>query len=126
MLCSLVLLMNSSKITAMDDGGYVITQRVEVLIGPWANRKELALQYMHDAKELNSIKEIEEVSDGVKIKTSFDPEIDVVGIQIGRTHGVWSYETFIGFIDSLQKEEPMHESTSALAPQPSTWRCSLQ
>lgn len=124
MLCSLALLMSSSKVVAMEKLDYE-TQKVLVLVAPWADRRALAVQYMDDAKKSNSVKEVEEVINEVKIRTIFNPKTDVVSFRVGTLHDSMSYNLFIECIDSMKPKEP--KSMPALAPQKSsTSSCGLQ
>lgn len=117
--CLLVLLVNEIKIFAMDEGEYE-TEKTVVLLMPWVGRTEIASQYMNEAIQSNTAKEVEEIIENVPVTTVFCPDRKVVKIKIGPLHDSIGYNLFMRWIDD-SKEKKSHADSG----KEKRW-CSLQ
>ncbi len=117
-----LFLVECSYMNAMD----YETQKIMVLLTPWIERKELALQYMDEAIQSNSVKKVEETIQKIKVITIFNPETKIIDLQVGQLSDSIEYSLFMRWLDLANNTEEPQKKADSIAKNSSSWWCSLQ
>ncbi len=121
--CSLLVSSSSFfQVIAMEKPEYDV-KKIELLLTPWVKRKELASSYMNKAIQSNTVQEVSELIQDIRVITVFDPEDKTVDLQTGPFHDCIGYNVFMRWLDLANPQET--KKVVADAGKSSRW-CSFQ